>query len=187
MRIGDARPPPVTIRIEFFPQHPDFAGAIGQQVLARETHGHCKSFGAFANEHDVSGMLHDGLGNHRNILDVAHATHRTSPASGAVHAAGIEFDDSLFIGQAAETDGIIVGIVLGPFHHADSRLERVSATLEKGVGSFNISVAVVGADDDRALRRIVFGGMSLLSGLRERFEMPGLQHLRRQPHLTRMS
>src|SRR6266576_6897445 len=81
MGIGDARPPPVTVRIELLPQHPNLAGAIGQQVLTRKAHRHGKSFCAFANEHDMSRMLHNGLGNHRNILYVPHTTHGTSPPS----------------------------------------------------------------------------------------------------------
>jgi len=31
-----------------------------------------------------------------------------------VHAAGIEFDDAFFVRQAAQSDAVIVGVVLGP-------------------------------------------------------------------------
>ena len=38
----------------------------------------------------------------------------TEPAEreGSVHAAGVEFDDAFFVGQAAEADAVVFGIVL---------------------------------------------------------------------------
>src|SRR5579872_95393 len=98
MWISQARSPPVTIGIEFLPQHPNLAGTIGQQVLARESLRHAKTLGAFSDEHDMAGMLEDRLRDHGNILDVPHTSDRTRPARGPMHAARIEFDDPFFIG-----------------------------------------------------------------------------------------
>ena len=112
VRIGNARPPPVAVGIEFLPQQPDLARALGQQILARKPHSDREAFGAFADQHDVAGVLHDGLGDHRDILDVAYAAHRTGATRRTVHAAGIQFDHAFFVRQATETDGVVVGIVL---------------------------------------------------------------------------
>ena len=75
MRISQSRSPPVVGRVIFFPQQPDFARVFGQQVFARKTHSNGESFRAFADQHDVAGMLHDGFGYQGDILDVADAAH----------------------------------------------------------------------------------------------------------------
>ena len=150
VRIGNPRPPPVAVGIEFLPEQPDFARTIGEQVLAREAHRNREPLRAFADQHDVAGVFHHGLRHHRDILDVAHAADRTGAARRTVHAAGIEFDDAFFVGQAAKADGIVVGIVLRALHHADRGIERVAAALQERVGFFDIGVTVVRADDDGA-------------------------------------
>jgi hypothetical protein len=60
-RVRDARTPPVAVGIELLPQHPDLARAVGQQVFAREAHGDRESLCSFADQHDVSGVLHHGF------------------------------------------------------------------------------------------------------------------------------
>ena len=165
MRIGHAGPPPIAIGIIFLPEHPDFARTICQQVFARETHSNSKTFRALAHQHDVAGVFHHGLRNHRHIFDVAHATDRASTARGAVHAASIEFDYTFFVGQAAETNGIVVGIVLRALHDANTGVESIATAFQERVGRFDVIAPVVRADDDRAL-----GGISLRSvALRDRF------------------
>ena len=108
VRVGHAGPPPVAVGIKLLPQQPDFAGALGQQILARETHGYGESLCALPDQHDVAGMLHDGFPHHRHVLDIAHSAHRTSTPRGSVHATGVQFHNSFLIGQAAETDGIVL-------------------------------------------------------------------------------
>ncbi len=133
------------------PEQPDFAGAVGEEILAGEADGDGETLCALADEHDVAGVLHDGLGDHGNILDVANGADRTGAARGTVHAAGIEFDDTFLVGQATEADAGVVGIILGTFDDADGRVERVAAGLEVGEGIVEIVEAVVGGDEDGTL------------------------------------
>ena len=133
------------------PQQPDFARAFGEQIFARKTHGDGKSFRAFADQHDVAGVLHHSFRNQRNILDVADAAHGSGAARGPVHAAGVEFDYAFFVGKAAESDGVVVRIVFRTFYNADGSVERVAAAFQESEGVVEIIEAVVGADDDRPL------------------------------------
>src|SRR5450759_1680629 len=135
----------------FFPEQPDFAGAFGEQIFTRETHGDGESFGAFADEHDVAGVLHDGSGHERNILDVTDAAHGSGAAAGPVHAAGVEFDHAFFVRKAAESDAIVVRIVFRAFHDAQGGVERVAAVFQENEGGVEVMDAIVGADDDRPL------------------------------------
>src|ERR1700723_2897085 len=74
-----------------------------------------------------------------------------------VHAAGVEFDHAFFVGNSAETDRIVIGIVFRTFHHLEGSIEGVSPTFQKGECAFEISVAVVGANNDGALVRSGLG------------------------------
>src|SRR5271165_64916 len=134
----------------FFPKQPDFAGVVGQQVFARETHRHGKALSAFAYQHYVAGVLHHSLRYHRDILDVADAADRTGAAGGTVHATGIEFNDAFFVGKTAESHTGVVRIVFRAFDDADGGVERVASVLQEGEGIVEIVDAVVGADNDRA-------------------------------------
>ncbi len=69
----------------------------------------------------------------------------TDPARrvGTVHAAGIEFDYAFFVGQAAESDAVLVGIVFRAFHHFQGGVERVAAILEECEGIVEIFIAIV--------------------------------------------
>src|SRR6266403_1135667 len=118
MRVGQSRSPPVVVRVVLLPQEPDFAGAFSKQILARETHGNGKSLCAFADAHDVAGVLHDRLGDARNILDVTNAAHGSRTARGSMHAAGVEFYNPLFVRKAAQSNGIIIRIIFWPFYNA---------------------------------------------------------------------
>ncbi len=113
--------------------------------------GDGESFRAFAHQHDVAGVLHDGLGDERNILDIAHAAHRPGAPRGAVHAAGIEFDHAFLVRQAAQSDAVVVGIVFRTFYHAQRSIEGVAAVFQKCEGVVEIVEPIVGADDDRTL------------------------------------
>ncbi len=131
---------------------------IGQQILARKAHGYGKPFRALAHQHHVAGMLHDGFRNQRNILDVTHAADRARATRRSMHTAGIEFDDAFLVGQATEPDAGVVGIIFRPFHHAESRVQRVAAAGQEGVSVIEIVVAVVRANHDGTLagRRVWF-------------------------------
>src|ERR1700681_1544432 len=151
MRVGQSWSPPVVGRVVFLPQEPDLTRAFGKQIFARETHGDGKSFGAFADEHHVAGVLHDRLGNERNILDVADAAHRSRAARGSMHAAGVEFNDAFFVGKAAQSDGIVIRVIFRALDYAEGSVERVATVFQESEGVVEVIDAVVGADDDRPL------------------------------------
>ena len=126
MRVGQSRSPPVVGRMMFLPQQPDFARAFGEQIFSRETHGDGKSFRAFADEHDVAGVLHHSFGNGRNIPDVTDAAHRSGAAAGPVHAAGVEFHHAFFVGNTTESDAVVVWVIFRSLHNAESSVQRVA-------------------------------------------------------------
>ena len=70
-----------------------------------------------------------------------------------MHAAGIEFDHAFFVGNSAEADAGVVGIVLRSLDHFERGVERVAAAFQEGESVVEIVEAVVGADDDWALVR----------------------------------
>ncbi len=77
------RSPPIIRRMKFLPQQPDFAGVFGEQVFTGKAHGHGKSFGAFAHQHYVSGVLHHGLRHQRYVLPEYCAPRPTPDRHGA--------------------------------------------------------------------------------------------------------
>ena len=62
-----------------------------------------------------------------------------------MHAAGVEFDHAFFVGQAAEADRIVVGIILRAHDYADCGIERIAAGLQESISRFDIGAAIVGA------------------------------------------
>ena len=70
-----------------------------------------------------------------------------------MHAAGIEFDDALFIGQTPKSNRVVIRIVFGTHHDADAGIERVPAAFQECVCIFDVVVTVVRADDDRTFGR----------------------------------
>jgi len=82
-----------------------------------------------------------------------------------VHAAGVKFDHAFFVGNSAEANRIVVGIVFRTFDHFDGGVERVSSGLQEGERVLEVGVAVVGADDDGALVRTRLR-VAVLSGVR---------------------
>jgi hypothetical protein len=81
-----------------------------------------------------------------------------------MHAAGIEFDHAFFVGQAAEADRVVVGIVLWSFHYFDGGIEGVSSAFQKSECGLQVSEAVVSTHDDGALVRTRLG-LGLISAV----------------------
>ena len=152
LRIRQPRPPPVAGRVIFLPQQPDLARVLGQQILARKSHGHRKPLRAFAHQHHVAGVLHHRFRDQGNILDIAHAAHRPRAPRRPMHAAGIEFDHAFFVraGRPSPTL-VIVRIVFRPGHHQDRGIQRVAALAQMFEGPIEVSKPVVRADDDGTL------------------------------------
>jgi hypothetical protein len=67
-----------------------------------------------------------------------------------VHAAGVEFDHAFFVGDSAEAHAGVVGIVFRSLDYFEGGVERVAAVFQEGERVLEISVTVVGADDDGA-------------------------------------
>src|SRR5580704_13966747 len=99
----------------------------------------------------MAGVLHDCLSNQRYVLDIAHAAHRSGAARRAVHAASVEFDYAFLIGQATQADGVVLGIVFGTFDDLQSGIQGVATIFQKDVGTIEVSISVVGANDDWTL------------------------------------
>jgi hypothetical protein len=142
----------------FFVEKPELAGVVGEEIFAGETLSDGETFGTFTDKHDVSGVLHNGFGDERDVLDVANAADGTGAAGGSVHARGVEFDDAFFVGQASEADGVVVGIVFGAADDAQGGVESVGSGAQHGVAFIEIIVAIVGRDDDGTLTR---GGLGV--------------------------
>ena len=136
VRTGQSRPPPVGM--SFLPQQPDLAGMFGQQIFARKTLGDCKTLRAFTHQHHVAGVLHHGLGDQRNVLDIPNAPDRAGAAGRTVHAAGIELHNAFFIGQPTQSDAVFVGIVFRSLYNLQSGIERVAAIFQEGEGVVEI-------------------------------------------------
>src|SRR5207245_9216085 len=139
LRTGESRSTPVVIGVIVLPQLPDLARMLGKKIFPRKAHGQGKAFRALPHQHHVPGMLHYGLRHFGNILDIAHAPHRTRAPGWTMHAASIEFNHALFVRQAAETDAVIIGIVFRAGHDQDRRIERYTALAQLIVSTVQIS------------------------------------------------
>ena len=60
-----------------------------------------------------------------------------------MHAAGIEFHHAVFIGQAAKSHAVVIGIVFRPGDHLHHGIERVAAAGQHGIAAIQIVVAIV--------------------------------------------
>jgi hypothetical protein len=125
---------------------------LGHQVLAVETDGDGKAFCSLANQHHVTGLLHDGFRHPRNILDIPHCAYRACTTCRSVHAAGIELNKTIFIQMCAETDALIVRIIFGAGNDSHRGLERIATTLEEKKCLVNVIKTVMSREYDRALR-----------------------------------
>ena len=96
----------------------------------------------------MTGMLADRIGKQRDILDVANPTNRACSTRWTMHAAGIEFDHTFFVGPAAESDVLVIRIVFRPLNDLNRGVECVCAACEEFVAFLNPVVAVFRADKD---------------------------------------
>src|SRR5712692_9674612 len=74
--------------------------------------------------------------------------HRARAARRAMHAAGVELDYAFFIGQPAQADAVIIGIVLRSADNRDGGIERLGARAQALVAGVIVVQSVAGADDD---------------------------------------
>ena len=76
------------------------------------------------------GLLHHQLGDFGRRLAAADARYRAAAARGAMHDAGVEFDDAFFVGQATVADGVVLGILFVDIDAGYHGVERIVALLE---------------------------------------------------------
>src|SRR5258708_12456135 len=84
---------------------------FGEEIHLLETLVDGEAAGAVAVDHYVIGALHYGFGEQGDVFDAADAGYGAGAVGGAVHAAGVEFDFALFVGQAAVAYGAVIGAV----------------------------------------------------------------------------
>ena len=81
-----------------------------------------------------------------------------------MHATGVKFDRAFFVGQSAQSDGIVVRIIFRALDHAESSVQCIAAVLQKNESVVKVIHAIVGTDDDwplaRAKRPSAAGGVS---------------------------
>src|SRR6266478_1637182 len=100
---------------------------FGEEIHFLEAFVYREAAGAVADDHYVIGALHYGFGEAGDVLDAADAGDGAGAVSGAVHAAGVELDFALFVGQAAIAYRVVVGIVLDDRYGGDYGVEGVAA------------------------------------------------------------
>ncbi len=106
-------------------------------------------------------------------FDPAQARHRAGEVCGAVHAARIQLDHAVFVGQAAVTDGVVCGVFFDDVHAGDYGVERVGA-LADHLHCFLDGAQTVGtADGDRFARGGGLRRLGLSEGGRRRAEGGG--------------
>ncbi len=132
--LGHGGSPPVHLGIVFFPEHPYFAGVVGEQVFVGEAHVAGEAVGAVGAEHDVAGVLVDLAGDEADILNVADAADGAGRTRGSVHAAGVELDDAFFIGQAAVADGVVAGVIFAAEADVVDGVEGIGAVEQASGG-----------------------------------------------------
>ncbi len=162
------RPPEILAGAAFFPKEPYFAGVVGEHVFAFEAVHDSEVFGSLADEHDVAAALHDELGDEAGVADALQCADGACGACGAMHAAGVELDDAVFIGQAAVSDAVVVRVIFAGDADVVAGVECVGAVEEHLVGFFDGVVAGVARDDDGLLGRWdmldTFGWLRLRGG-----------------------
>ena len=112
---------------------------------------------AGADQQVVVGVLHHRLRDQRGRAHALERGHPAGPLLRAVHAARVELDDAVGIGQAAVADARVLGIELDDVDAGDERVEHVAAAGDQPEGAgdagllavVRVLVAVGRRDDDR--------------------------------------
>ena len=134
-QLGSLCPVPATLaRHGLFPQQPHLARALGEQVFSGKAHLLGEAFGAFSHQHHVAGVVHDGAGQERDVLDVLHRAHRSGAPRRTVHARGIQFDHAIFVRQPAETNGLVIGVIFLRLADQGDSVESIAAAAQQVVG-----------------------------------------------------
>src|SRR5205814_1496023 len=66
-----------------------------------------------------------------------------------MHHGGVEFNFAIFVRQSAQTDRIVLGVILLPFQDHDGSIERVAAATHQLVSAIDALDAGVLANDHR--------------------------------------
>ncbi|MFM1751117.1 MAG: hypothetical protein RL119_79 [Actinomycetota bacterium] len=142
---------PEVIRIELgLPAEPVLPRLLGEEGLRLEPHVEGEALGAGPHEHDVVGVLHHRLRHETRRRDVFQAPHRPGALGGPMHAARVELHHPVGVGEAAEPDGLVVGIELLDVDPGDDRVEGVGAADDLVVGDLHPADPVPGGDHHRA-------------------------------------
>jgi hypothetical protein len=119
---------------------------FGEEIHLLEAFVHREPPGAVAYDHYVIGALHYGFGEAGDVFDAADAGYGAGAMGGAVHAAGIELDFALFVGEAAVAYGVIVGVVFDDCYGGYYGVQGVASFFEDVHASAECIYAV-GAGD----------------------------------------
>ena len=153
---------PVVVRTELGPPaQPVLAAFFGQQVLFLEAHVQGEALRAFADQHDVIGVIHDRLGHQRRRGDVLQRGDRTRPPGGSVHDGRVQGDDAVGIRTAAQPHRLVIGIQLLDVDAGNDRVERVGLVLRHHLVGLRDTADSVTRGDYRGRR-----GRGMIAGKR---------------------
>src|SRR5215469_1304539 len=113
----------------------------------------------------MTGVTHHIAGDQTNILDIPYPADGTGFASGTVHARRIEFHYTLFVGESAESDRLIIRIVFLRLGHMQHGIKCVLTVLEHLPSLIDRGLACDLSDDHWLLG---FWQFPLLGGLGRR-------------------
>ena len=135
--------PVVAGGVGLFPVEPDLAGLLGEEVFFGETLGASEILCALADEQDVVRLIEDKLGESGCAADVLQRRDSAGAVGRSVHDSRIQFDDAVLIGETAETDGVVLGVVFDERDARDGGVERVGAVLHHLIRLFDGAEAVL--------------------------------------------
>ncbi len=143
--------------MRFLPEQPFFARSFGEKVLALKSLGYGEPFRAFANQHHVAGMQSHGVSQQRSIFYIANSSHRSCCSCGTMHAASVEFDHAFFVGMSAQTDTLVIRIILWALHHSKRSIESVTTPGQECICLVEVVIAIGCANNNRQLGRMLCG------------------------------
>ena len=132
-----------------FPIEPDLARARGQEVFGRKADRPRKAGGAFADQQHARRAAHHREGHPGRMLESLEGADGARAHCWTVHAAGVELDHALGIGQAAVADRDVVWVGFDDPHTFHRRLDRIKPRLHALHGSTHRLEAVLRGHCDR--------------------------------------